>query len=147
MPKWPCAAIGQLIKDAGIEQLTEANAATVNRLDMVLLASSIWSENGADHCVYVFSSVECLCTWSKLNNQQHGKLCADGTFKQVFGKWCVIPLGVLSKHRAKTTSGGRLTMAWATCISPLLWVISSGELTKSYSLAIEAHCGEDATFG
>ena len=29
-------------------------------------------------------------------------------------------------------------MALATCISPLLWVISSGELTKSYSLAIES---------
>ena len=107
MSEWPCAAIDQLIKDAGIEQLTEANAATVNRLDMVLLNSKFWSADGVDHCVYVFSSVECLCTWQKLSNQDYVKLCADGTFKQVFGKWCVIPLGVLSKHQAKTTSSGK----------------------------------------
>ena len=102
MKEWPCAAIDQLIVDAGIQQLTEENAATINPLDMVLLTNKAWSEGGADHCVYVFSSVQCLRTWLKLTNQDYVKLCADRTFKQVFEKWCVIPLGVLSKHYART---------------------------------------------
>ena len=84
----------------------------------------------------VFSSFACLRCLSKLANKNYIKLCADGTFKQLFANWCTIPLGFLSKRRGRTTLRGlrRSIKTWPTTFTPLLWIVASGETEGAYTI-------------
>ena len=84
-----------------------------------------------------------MTTFTKLVNQTEVKLATDATFKQCFGKWVIAPIGVLVKNFAQATharGGGMSTVrkGWATHMVPLIWVVSSGELSEAYSLGIRS---------
>ena len=62
---------------------------------------------------------------------------SDATFKQCFGKWAIAPIGVLAKSFGCTTKQYRgVVQAWATHLVPLVWVVSSGELSGAYALGL-----------
>ena len=102
---WTTTEIDDTLRRLGLRLVDLAclkNEDGPRALEIVFLRREVFTANGNDHVAYVFSSVALLRTLRYLSNQSYIKLCGDGTFKCVFGKWCVITLGALSKQYAAT---------------------------------------------
>ena len=132
---WPTESVKHAFREAGVRAPTDDDFTGDDELEMYMLGTETFQDTGGnDHVAFVVSSLACLKSVSKLANKQYIKLCADGTFKQLFGNWCTIPLGFLTKHKGRTTPRGHTltVLSWPTTFTPLVWVVASGETGGAY---------------
>ena len=129
------AHVDLLLDQFGLKSLAD----TDDDLEACLLGRSVWEEDGKERCAFAFGSRESLRILGKLKNKRYIILCGDATWKQLFAQWCLIPIGVVTKRYGKTTQKGSVpSSAWASHLSPVIWVVASGELAGAYMLGFSS---------
>jgi len=66
----------------------------------------------------------------------------DGHYKLNYGGRCTLPIGLLSKHCARTSvrgaDGTYIWTAWLTQINPLCFAIAASEAEEARSIELES---------
>ena len=65
------------------------------------------------------------------------KIATDATYRDLFGTWCMIVSGFLSKQYGQTRDGGHKIQSWASHLSELVFVVSCGECNQAYELGFD----------
>ena len=95
---------------------------------LVLSFHTFERKSGKLGCCAVVSAKELMQVPPRLGNPNFLKVGIDATFKDIFGDWKLMPLGVLSKHLAVTTvDEGIRAKAWSTHCTPVLYCVANSD--------------------
>ena len=100
----------------------------------------------ANACCAVVSTKELMQVPARLGNPDCIKVAVDATFKDIFGDWKLMPLGVPSKHLAVSTlDQGIHGKCWCTHCTPVLYCVTNSdgaEAKLAAAMAVEPDCGK-----
>ena len=97
--------------------------------DLVVLSFQTFARaSGKRGCCAVVTTKELLQVPARLGNPDYIKVAVDATFKDIFGDWKLMPLGVLSKHLALSTlDQGIRGKCWCTHCTPVLYCVTNSD--------------------
>ena len=133
------------IEDALLEHCADArNGNLPQELDkLALLSLDKYTDDEGKPCICaVITSRRLFETPKLLTNKNYVKIALDATFRELFGSFVTIPVGVLSKHYGHTTvdlgDNVKIDMpAFTTHFSPCLYVLASGENQRAAQRGLE----------
>ena len=84
--------------------------------------------SGKQGCCVVVSTKELLLVPPSLSNPNYLKVGTDATFKDLFGDWKLMPLGLLTKRLSVTTlERGVQGTSWCTHCTPVLYCVTNSD--------------------
>ena len=97
--------------------------------DLLILSTHTFTRaSGKPGCCIVVATKELMQVPLRLSNPDFVKVAVDATFRDIFGDWKLIPLGVLSKHIGSTTlDGGLKANSWCTHCTPVLYCVTNSD--------------------
>jgi len=112
---------------------------------LLLLGTTRWVEEKTKRPGFaaVLSTKQILSTPQRLDNKRYIKIACDATFRELFGNWCTVNVGVLTKHWGETVVDTHeehvhKATTWATTYSPLVYVMASSEAGPAVELGLKA---------
>lgn len=90
----------------------------------------------------LLSAKELLATPKQLANLRYIKGPSDATFRELFGSWCTVNMGVLTKHLGETVIDSHeeyihKATTWATTYPPFVYVMASSEAGPAVELGFK----------
>ena len=84
--------------------------------------------SGKQGCCVVVSTKQLLLVPPSLSNPNYLKVGTDATFKDLFGDWKLMPLGLLTKRLSVTTlERGIQGTSWCTHCTPVLYCVTNSD--------------------
>ncbi|CAE8635708.1 unnamed protein product [Polarella glacialis] len=138
---WTAEDILDAVRNADIREATLKDClhfpAEQDDMLFMLEYKSYLLPNGSPAFTALFASPCLLRAPQLLENSDYVKVAANATWRDIFGNFCTIPFGVLSKRYSGTTERSCKLGAWCSHFSPVLFAVSSSENGHAYEMGYQ----------